>query len=185
VKKVAPAKKAAATKAAPAKKAAAKAATTTAATDGLVGKAAPPFSLAGDDGQTHTLAKYAGKPVVLYFYPRDNTPGCTVEACDFRDQLGRATKKGAVVLGVSRDTVASHGKFRAKFSLNFPLLADTDLVAHHAWGTWGTKNMYGKEVEGTIRSTFLIDAKGVVRQAWTKVKVAGHADAVMAALEAL
>ncbi len=205
--KKAPAKKAAATtkkapaKKAPAKKAAAaakkkasakKAAATTSkataskATSALtVGAPAPAFSLAGSDGTTHTLAQYRGRPVVLFFYPKDNTPGCTVEACDFRDNLGRAQKAGAVVLGVSRDSLKSHDGFRAKFSLNYPLLSDPDRSAHLAYGAWGKKVMYGKEVEGTIRSTFLIDAKGVLRQAWTKVKVNGHADEVISAVEAL
>jgi len=183
------AKKAATTTTAvPKKKAAPKAAATPKATtsiDPAVGAAAPAFSVAGNDGKTHSLASYKGKPVILYFYPRDDTPGCTVEACDFRDNMARATSRGAVVLGVSRDTIKSHDKFTTKFSLNFPLLADEDLAVHHAYGAWGTKNMYGKEVEGTIRSTFLIDAKGVLRQSWRKVKVAGHVDAVLAALEAL
>ena len=173
---------------APQKKAAPKAAPTkpaTTSTDPAVGVAAPAFSVAGNDGKIHSLASCKGKPVVLYFYPRDDTPGCTVEACDFRDSMARATAKGAVVLGVSRDTIKSHDKFTMKFSLNFPLLADEDLAVHRAYGAWGTKNMYGKEVEGTIRSTFLIDAKGVLRQAWRKVKVAGHVEAVLAALEAL
>ena len=152
---------------------------------GLEGRPVPTFSLAGDDGKTWTAAALKGSPAVLYFYPKDSTPGCTVEACDFRDQLGRALGKGAVVLGVSRDSLKSHEKFRAAQSLNFPLLSDPDLVAHAAFGAWGKKMMYGKEVEGTIRSTFLIDRSGIVRRAWTKVKVDGHVDEVMAALEAL
>ena len=186
-KETATATKKTATAAAPTKKKAApKAAVTSAAvTAPAIGEQAPAFSAVGNDGKTHSLASYKGKPVVLYFYPRDDTPGCTVEACDFRDNLGRVTAKGAVVLGVSRDTIKSHDKFTTKFSLNFPLLADEDLAVHQAYGAWGTKNMYGKEVEGTIRSTFLIDAKGVVQQAWRKVKVPGHVDAVLAALEAL
>jgi peroxiredoxin Q/BCP len=158
---------------------------TTSALPSLEGQPAPAFSLPGDDGKTWSLAGLKGKPVVLYFYPKDSTPGCTVEACDFRDQLGRATQKGAVVLGVSRDSLKSHEKFRAAQSLNFPLLSDPDLVTHTAFGAWGKKVMYGKEVEGTIRSTFLIDGKGVVRKAWMKVKVDGHVDDVMAALEAI
>jgi peroxiredoxin Q/BCP len=151
----------------------------------LEGRPVPAFSLAGDDGKTWTAAALKGSPTVLYFYPKDSTPGCTVEACDFRDQLGRAQGKGAVVLGVSRDSLKSHEKFRAAQSLNFPLLSDPDLVAHAAFGAWGKKMMYGKEVEGTIRSTFLIDRNGIVRRAWTKVTVDGHVDEVMAALEAL
>jgi peroxiredoxin Q/BCP len=152
---------------------------------GLEGHPAPALSLPGDDGKTWSLAALKGSPVVLYFYPKDSTPGCTVEACDFRDQLGRARHKGATVLGVSRDSLKSHEKFRTAQSLNFPLLSDADLVAHAAFGAWGKKMMYGKEVEGTIRSTFLIDSAGIIRRAWTKVKVDGHVDEVMAALEAL
>lgn len=185
VTKKAPAKKTpsatATTKKAPAKASAPKVTTTST----LEGQPAPAFSLPGDDGKTWSLAALKGTPVVLYFYPKDSTPGCTVEACDFRDQLGRAKQKGAVVLGVSRDSLKSHEKFRAAQSLNFPLLSDPDLVAHAAYGAWGKKVMYGKEVEGTIRSTFLIDGKGIVRKAWPKVKVDGHVDDVMAALEAL
>ena len=173
--------------AAPKAKAKAKATSTSTSTASSTfeGQPAPAFSLPGDDGKTWSLAGLKGKPVVLYFYPKDSTPGCTVEACDFRDQLERATQKGAVVLGVSRDSLKSHEKFRTAQSLNFPLLSDPDLVAHAAYGAWGKKIMYGKEVEGTIRSTFLIDGKGVVRKAWTKVKVDGHVENVMAALEAL
>jgi peroxiredoxin Q/BCP len=149
------------------------------------GAPAPAFSLAGDDGQVHSLQTHRGRPIVLYFYPKDDTPGCTVEACDFRDHLARATAKGAVVLGVSRDDAKSHQRFRTKFSLNFPLLSDPDLAAHRAYGAWGPKVMYGREVEGTIRSTFLIDGEGVVRAAWPRVKVAGHVDEVLQALEGL
>ena len=147
-----------------------------------VGAAAPGFHLAGDDGKTHDLLDHKGAPVVIYFYPRDDTPGCTVEACDFRDNMARAQKAGAVVYGVSRDSLKSHEKFKAKYNLNFTLLSDPDLTVHKAYGAWGKKVMYGKEVEGTIRSTFLIDGKGVLRQAWPKVKVDGHVDAVLAGL---
>jgi peroxiredoxin Q/BCP len=184
-----PAKKAA--KKAPAKKTAKKApAQKTAKTEQtmtttLAGAAAPGFRLQGDDGKTHDLQDHKGAPVVIYFYPRDDTPGCTVEACDFRDNMARAQKAGAVVYGVSRDSLKSHEKFKAKYNLNFTLLSDPDLTVHKAYGAWGKKVMYGKEVEGTIRSTFLIDGKGVLRQAWPKVKVDGHVDAVLAALAAL
>jgi peroxiredoxin Q/BCP len=187
VAKKAPAKEAA--KKAPAKASAEKAAPTkapAATTTGLtLGSPAPAFSLAGNDGKTHSLAAHKGRAVVLYFYPKDDTPGCTAEACAFRDHLGRATAKGAVVLGVSRDNLKSHDRFTAKYALNFPLLSDPELAAHQAYGAWGKKVMYGKEVEGTIRSTFLIDGKGVLRAAWPKVKVAGHVDEVLSALEAL
>lgn len=150
-----------------------------------VGQEAPEFSLPGDDGQTHSLSAHRGQPVVLYFYPKDNTPGCTQEACDFRDNLARARGKGAVVYGVSTDSVVSHQKFREKYSLNFPLLADTERTAHRAYGTWGKKSLYGREFEGTIRSTFLIDRQGKIARAWPKVSVGGHVDEVIAAIEAL
>jgi peroxiredoxin Q/BCP len=150
-----------------------------------VGAAAPAFSLAGHDGKTHSLAAHRGHPVVLYFYPKDDTPGCTVEACGFRDNLGRVSSKGAIVLGVSRDSLKSHQRFAEKFSLPFPLLSDPDLVAHRAYGAWGKKVMYGKEVEGTIRSTFLIDSHGMLRAAWPRVKAEGHVDEVLLALAAL
>jgi peroxiredoxin Q/BCP len=184
-KKAAP-KKAAPKKAAP-KKAAATATTTTAAASSALqeGAKAPAFSLPGDDGKTHSLADHKGTPVVLYFYPRDNTPGCTVEACDFRDNLARVSSKGAVVYGVSRDTLKSHDKFREKFQLNFPLLSDEDLAVHRAYGAWGKKVMYGKQVEGTIRSTFLIDGNGKLARVWPKVRVEGHVDAVIEALNHL
>ncbi|MDP2339899.1 MAG: thioredoxin-dependent thiol peroxidase [Deltaproteobacteria bacterium] len=149
------------------------------------GAKAPAFSLAGDDGKTHSLTDHKGTPIVLYFYPRDDTPGCTVEACNFRDNMARLQSKGAVVYGVSKDTLKSHDKFRTKFNLNFPLLSDEDLAVHRAYGAYGKKVMYGKEVEGTIRSTFLIDGKGVLRRVWPKVKVEGHVDAVIDALQQL
>ncbi len=149
------------------------------------GAKAPPFSLPGDDGKIHSLAAHKGTPIVLYFYPRDDTPGCTIEACDFRDNLVRLKSKGAVVYGISRDTLKSHDKFRTKFNLNFPLLSDEDLLVHRAYGAWGKKMMYGKEVEGTIRSTFLIDGEGAIHRAWPRVKVEGHVDAVLQALEQL
>ena len=150
-----------------------------------VGAPAPEFRLAGDDGKTHSLAEHRGKPVVLYFYPKNDTPGCTVQACDFRDKLARVEEFGAVLYGVSRDSLASHGKFRNKYSLNFPLLSDDGLVAHRAYGAWGQKNMYGKMVEGTIRSTFLIDKSGNLAAVWPKVRVEGHVDEVVRALAGL
>ena len=149
------------------------------------GMKAPAFSLVGDDGVTHALADHAGKPVVVYFYPRDDTPGCTVEACNFRDNLNRVAARGAVVYGVSKDSVASHVKFKKKHGLNFTLLADEALVAQKAYGVWGQKMMYGKPIVGTIRSTFLIDGKGNLARVWPKVRVEGHVDEVLAALEAL
>lgn len=156
-----------------------------ATTPSLEGKPAPGFALQGDDGQQHTLAAHRGKPVVVYFYPKDDTPGCTVEACGFRDNMARVTAKGAVVYGVSKDSLASHDKFKQKYNLNFTLLSDPELATHRAYGAWGEKVLYGQKTVGVIRSTFLIDKNGVVARAWPKVKVDGHVDAVLQALEAL
>lgn len=149
------------------------------------GQKAPDFKLPGDDGAVHSLKDHKGSPVVVYFYPRDATPGCTTEACDFRDNMARIKKAGAVVYGVSKDSVKSHEKFKAKHDLNFVLLSDEDLVMHQAYGAWGEKVLYGKKSMGTIRSTFLIDGSGKVAKVWPKVKVAGHVDEVLAALRAL
>lgn len=147
------------------------------------GDKAPAFSLAGNDGKTHKLADHKGKRVVLYFYPRDMTPGCTTEACDFRDNLGRIAKAGAVVYGVSKDSLGSHDKFRDKHELNFTLLSDPDLRVHKAYGAWGEKTMYGKKTEGVIRSTFLIDDKGKLAKVWRHVKATGHVGKVLEVLE--
>ncbi len=149
------------------------------------GQKAPAFSLPGDDGKVHKLADHKGERVVLYFYPRDMTPGCTTEACAFRDNLARLKKAGAVVYGVSKDSIASHEKFRDKHELNFVLLSDEKLDVHKKYGAFGEKTMYGKKVEGVIRSTFLIDEKGKIAKAWRNVKVGGHVDKVLEALEAL
>ncbi|MEJ5220645.1 MAG: thioredoxin-dependent thiol peroxidase [Tepidiforma sp.] len=149
-----------------------------------VGAAAPAFSLPDQDGKTVSLADFAGKWVVLYFYPKDDTPGCTKEACSFRDRHAELQAKGAVVLGVSGDSSASHRKFADKYSLPFPLLADTEHEVARAYGAWGTKKMYGKEYEGMIRSTVVIDPTGTVAKTWPKVKPDGHGDEVLAWLEA-
>lgn len=149
------------------------------------GKKAPDFTLADDSGGKIKLSSLKGSPVVLYFYPRDDTPGCTREACAFRDQKQELTKHGAKVLGVSTDDVASHEKFRDKYQLNFPLLADPDHKVAEKYGAWREKNMYGKKSMGIQRSTFLIDAAGTVRKVWKKVSVDGHDAAVLAALDAL
>lgn len=149
------------------------------------GKKAPAFTLASDDGTKVKLADLAGQPVVLYFYPKDDTPGCTKEACAFRDRRSELTKLGAVVLGVSPDTVASHAKFRDKYGLNFPLLADADHKVAEKYGAWREKNMYGKKSMGVQRSTFLIDAAGKVAKVWKKVSVDGHDEQVLAALQEL
>jgi peroxiredoxin Q/BCP len=149
------------------------------------GDPAPKFSLTADDGTVHSNASLKGRPFVLYFYPKNDTPGCTREACGFQANLPAFAKLGVTVLGVSKDGPASHQKFRAKYDLTFPLLSDPDLKAIHAFGVWKEKVLYGKKSLGLERSTFLIDAKGVVRKVWCKVKVDGHADAVMAALAEL
>jgi peroxiredoxin Q/BCP len=149
------------------------------------GAAAPDFKLKDDQGKEIRLSSLRGKPVVLYFYPKDDTPGCTKEACSFRDRKSDLERRGAVVLGVSPDTVASHGKFRDKYSLNFPLLADAGHQVAQAYGAWREKNMYGKKSMGIQRSTFLIDRDGKLRKLWRKVSVEGHDEEVLAALTAL
>lgn len=147
-----------------------------------IGDRAPDFKLLADDGRTLALKDFRGKKVVLYFYPKDDTPGCTAEACSFRDNLARVATKGAVVLGVSRDDHASHGKFRDKYHLNFPLLSDDAGTVTEAYGVWKTKKLYGREYLGIERTTFLIDEQGKVAKVWPKVKVEGHTDEVLAAL---
>jgi peroxiredoxin Q/BCP len=151
----------------------------------ITGKKAPDFTLAADDGTMVKLSDMRGSPVVLYFYPKDDTPGCTKEACAFRDRKKELAEMGAKVLGVSPDGVESHAKFREKFSLNFPLLADPDLQISEEYGAWGEKNLYGKKTLGIRRSTFLIDAEGVIRKIWTNVKPEGHDEQVIEALKEL
>jgi thioredoxin-dependent peroxiredoxin len=150
-----------------------------------VGAKAPSFSLPDQSGKTHKLSDYQGKFVVLYFYPKDDTPGCTKEACAFRDDERALTKSGAVVLGVSPDDTKSHEKFATKFSLNFPLLADPDHAVAEKYGAWGEKSMYGRTYEGIVRSTFLIDPKGKVARVWPKVKVDGHSEEVRTSISEL
>ena len=147
-----------------------------------VGDKAPDFTLPADDGRTMSLKDFRGKKVVLYFYPKDDTPGCTAEACSFRDNLGRVTSKGAVVLGVSRDDTVSHGRFRDKYHLNFPLLADDAGKVTEAYGVWKKKSLYGRTFMGIERTTFVIDEQGKVARVWPRVKVQGHTDEVLAAL---
>jgi thioredoxin-dependent peroxiredoxin len=149
------------------------------------GKKAPAFTLTADDGKKVKLSDLAGNPVVLYFYPKDDTPGCTKEACAFRDRRAEMEDLGARVLGVSPDTVESHAKFRDKFSLNFPLLADPNHAVAEKYGAWREKNMYGKKTLGIQRSTYLIDAQGKVARVWQRVRVEGHDDQVIEALKAL
>ncbi len=149
------------------------------------GAVAPEFTLPSSEGGTLSLASLRGRPVVLYFYPRDNTPGCTKEACAFRDERAALRRAGAAVVGVSPDSLTSHEKFRAAYKLNFPLLSDPDKKVAKAYGAFGKKVMYGREVQGMIRSTFLIDAEGIVRKVFPKVKVDGHAEKVLEALRAL
>jgi len=149
------------------------------------GSKAPDFTLAADDGGKVKLSELRGKPVVLYFYPRDDTPGCTREACSFRDRRADMEQLGAAVLGVSPDDVASHQKFRDKHQLNFRLLADVEHRVAEKYGAWREKVRFGKKSMGIQRSTFLIDSSGVVRKVWKKVDVDGHDEQVLAALREL
>ena len=149
------------------------------------GDEAPQFTLVAADGRTIRLEDFRGRPVVLYFYPKDDTPGCTKEACSFRDAWDDIQATGAVVLGVSPDGTTSHEKFRAKYRLPFPLLSDPDHAVAEAYGAWGEKSMYGKTYEGILRTTFLIDGAGVVRRVFEKVRPEGHADEVLAAVQQL
>jgi peroxiredoxin Q/BCP len=149
------------------------------------GKAAPAFTLTDAEGKKVSLKDFAGKNVILYFYPKDDTPGCTREACAFRDRKSELAAHGAAVLGVSPDDVASHGKFRDKYDLNFPLLADPGHRVAGAYGAWREKNLYGKKSMGIQRSTFLVDRAGKVRRVWKRVNVDGHDAEVLAALSAI
>ncbi len=149
-----------------------------------VGKPAPDFTLVADDGRKVSLKDFRGKKVVLYFYPKDDTPGCTTEACGFRDVLPDVSSEGAVVLGVSRDDTDSHVRFKEKYGLTFTLLSDRDAKVHRTYGAWGEKVMYGKTVEGVIRSTVLVDGDGRIAKHWPRVKPDGHAAEVLEALAA-
>jgi peroxiredoxin Q/BCP len=150
-----------------------------------VGKKAPAFNLDSSDGTKVKLADQAGKIVVVYFYPRDNTPGCTIEAQDFTAAVPELKKLGAVVYGVSKDSTASHCKFRDKYKLSFPLLTDADGKVMEAYEAWGDKVMYGKKMKGIIRSTVVIDPEGKVYKHWPKVSVKGHAADVVGTVKAL
>jgi thioredoxin-dependent peroxiredoxin len=144
------------------------------------GKKAPAFSLKDQHGQTHRLADYAGRPVVLYFYPKDDTPGCTKEACAFRDNLPKFKTSKAAVLGVSILDEASKARFATKYDLTFPLLADPDHAVAEKYGVWQKKSLYGRSFMGLVRTTYLIDKSGKVANRWDNVKVDGHAEAVLA-----
>jgi peroxiredoxin Q/BCP len=146
------------------------------------GQRAPAFTLTADDGSKVRLSDLRGRPVLLYFYPKDDTPGCTREACAFRDRRREFKRYDAAVLGVSADSMESHGKFRDKFGLNFPLLADTDHKVAEKYGAWREKNMYGKKSMGIQRSTYLIDSTGKVARVWKAVKVEEHDSQVLEAL---
>ena len=149
------------------------------------GKKAPSFALKDQDGAVHRLADYAGRPVVLYFYPKDDTPGCTKESCAFRDNLPAFKKSKAVVLGVSILDESSKKRFADKFDLTFPLLADADHAVAEKYGVWQKKSLYGRSFMGNVRTTFLIDADGKVAKRWDNVKVDGHAEEVLAAVQEL
>ena len=149
------------------------------------GQRAPAFTLAADDGGKARLSDLRGQPVVVYFYPRDDTPGCTREACAFRDARSELARLGVVVLGVSPDSADSHRKFREKHQLNFPLLADERHAVAEKYGAWREKNMYGKKTMGIQRSTFLIDAEGRVAKVWKSVRVDGHDEQVLTAAREL
>ncbi len=148
------------------------------------GKAAPAFRLADQHGNKHRLSQYKGQWVVLYFYPKDNTPGCTTQACGFRDNEAQLQARGAVVLGISPDDEKSKAKFAGKYDLNFPVLADEGAKVCSKYGVWQEKSMYGRTYMGVVRTTFLIDPKGKVAQRFDKVKVKGHTEAVLRALDA-
>ncbi len=154
-------------------------------TDLKVGDKAPSFEMPATGGKTVSLAGLAGHPFVLYFYPKDDTSGCTAEACDFRDNIAQLNKIGAAVVGVSKDDLKSHEKFAGKYDLNFPLASDTDGSVCQAYGTWVEKSMYGRKYMGIDRATFIIGADGRIANIWRKVKVTDHVKEVIAALKNL
>jgi peroxiredoxin Q/BCP len=150
-----------------------------------IGDKAPDFTLSTDGNGKVTLSKLRGQKVVLYFYPKDDTSGCTAEACGFRDSFPKFGKVEAAIIGISKDSVASHDKFKKKYELPFTLASDADGKVCEAYGVWVEKSMYGRKYMGIERATFLIDEKSVVRGVWHKVKVPGHVDAVLAAAKSL
>lgn len=147
-----------------------------------IGQKVPDFTLPSSSGQEVSLSDYLGRKVILYFYPKNMTPGCTQEACEFRDVHDQITALGAVVLGISPDPVASHVKFTEKNSLPFPLLSDVDHKVSEMFGVWQLKKLYGKEFMGIVRSTFLIDEQGILVEEWRKVRVKGHVEKTLAEL---
>jgi peroxiredoxin Q/BCP len=147
-----------------------------------IGAIPPQFELVGDDNTLYSLKMYKGRKVVLYFYPKDDTSGCTTEACEFRDRWKAVERAGVVVLGVSPDSVDSHARFKGKYRLPFPLLADTDHAVAEAYGVWGEKSMYGRKYFGIRRTTFIINGAGRVARVFEKVKPKGHAAEVLAAI---
>jgi len=149
------------------------------------GKNAPSFALKDQDGKTHRLSDYTGRPVILYFYPKDDTSGCTKEACEFRDLLPRFKSGKAVVLGVSILDEASKAKFAKKYDLTFPLLADADHAVAEKYGVWQKRSLYGRSFMGIARTTYLVDGNGKVAKRWDKVKVDGHAEVVLEAVDGL
>ena len=150
-----------------------------------IGKPAPSFTMPTDGGGKVSLSALKGKNVVLYFYPKDDTPGCTAQACGFRDNLPKFDKVDAVVIGVSRDSVKSHDKFKAKYELPFPIASDEDGKVCERYGVWTEKTLYGRKFMGIERSTFLIDAKGAIAHVWRKVRVPGHVEDVLDTVKAL
>lgn len=147
------------------------------------GQKAPSFAVPNQDGETISLDSLRGKPVVLYFYPKDDTPGCTIQACGLRDNWSAITATGAALFGVSPDGPGKHTKFRSKYELPFPLLADEDHELAEAFGAWGEKSMYGRKYQGILRTTFLLDGDGVIQHVIEKVKPKGHADQVLSLLK--
>lgn len=145
----------------------------------------PSFSLPDADGKQLRSSQWAGSPLVIYFYPKDDTPGCTKQACAFRDAASELKRLGANLVGISADSSSSHARFREKYDLDFPLLADVDHVVSQMFGAYREKNMYGKKSMGIQRSTFLVDSKGVIAKVWKRVQVAGHDKQVIAALQSL
>ncbi len=146
------------------------------------GAKAPDFSLTAQDGKKYSLKDFKGKKVVLYFYPKDDTSGCTAQACSFRDNIAAVKTKGAVVLGVSPDPLKSHEKFSTKYDLNFPILSDESKTMLTKYGVWQEKSMYGRKYMGVVRTTFIIDGKGTITHIFPKVKVEGHTEEVLKAL---